>query len=64
MKFDVLHADDFNTLGIKLSYKVILSSLMGMIKHSKSTQSKKFATSLQYLKKEVNKLALSLFIGS
>ena len=25
---------DFNTLGIKVSYKAILSLLMGMIKHS------------------------------
>ena len=39
---EFLHADkhqsflqgDFNTLGIKGSYKVILSSLVGMIKHS------------------------------
>ena len=58
---DFLHADkhesmlqvDFNTLGIKVSYKVILTLLMGMIKHSQSTQSNKFAISLQYLKKEV-----------
>ena len=57
---DFLHADkhqsflqvDFN-LGIKVSYKVILSSFMGMIKHSESTQSNMFAISLQYLKKEV-----------
>ena len=48
---DFLHADkhqsflqvDFNTLGIEVSYKVILSLLMGMIKHSQSTQSTKFA---------------------
>ena len=44
---------NFNTLGIKVSYKVILSLLMGMIKHSLKTQSNKFAISLQYLKKEV-----------
>ena len=58
---DFLHVDrdqsflhvDFNNLGIKVSYKVILSLLMGMIKHSQSTQSNKFAISLQYLKKEV-----------
>ena len=43
----------FNTLGIKVSYKVVLSLLMGMIKHSQSTQSKKYAIPLQYLKKEV-----------
>ena len=44
---------DFNTLDIKVSYRVILSLLMGMIKHSESTQINKFATSLQYLQKEV-----------
>ena len=70
---------DFNTLDIKVSYQVILSLLMGMIKHSQSTQSNKFAISLQYLKKEVRngvhflhadkhqsfyKLALSVFNGS
>ena len=44
---------DFNTLGIKVSCRVILSQLMSIIKHSQSTQSKKFAISLQYLKKEV-----------
>ena len=43
----------FNTWGIKVSYKVILSLLMGMIKHSQSTQSNKLAISLQHLKKEV-----------
>ena len=70
---------DFNTLDIKVSYQVILSLLMGMIKHSQSTQSNKFAISLQYLKKEVRngvhflhadkhqsfyKLALSVCNGS
>ena len=58
---DFLHVDnyqsflqvDFNTLGIKFSLKLKLSLLMGMIKHSQSTQSNKFAMSLQYLKKEV-----------
>ena len=45
--------DGFNTLGIKVSYKVILSLLMGMIMHSQNTQSNKFALSLHYLKKEV-----------
>ena len=57
-----LHADkhqnflqiDFNTLSIKVFYKVILSSLMGMIKHSQSTQGNKLAIALQYLKKEVS----------
>ena len=58
---DFLHVDkhqnflqvDFNTLGIKVSYKVILSLLLGMIKRSQSTQSNKFAISLQYLKKKL-----------
>ena len=58
---DFLHVDkhqnflqvDFNTLGIKVSYKVILSLLLGMIKHSQSTQNNKFAISLQYLKKKL-----------
>ena len=56
-----MHADknkrllqvDFNTLGIKVSNKVILL-LMGKIKHSRWTQSNKFSISLQYLKKDVN----------
>ena len=43
---------DFNTFGIKVSFKV-LSVLMGMIKHSQSTQNNKFQISLQYLKKDV-----------
>ena len=55
-----LHADkhqlflqvNFHTLGIKVSCKVILSLLMGTIKHSESTQSNKFVISSQYLKKE------------
>ena len=50
-KVDFLHVDkhqsflqvDFNTLGIKDAYKVILSLLLGMIKHSQSTQSNRFA---------------------
>ena len=44
---------NFNTLGIKVSYKVILSLLMGMTKHSENTQSNAFLIYLQYLKKEV-----------
>ena len=44
---------DFNTLSIKISYKVILPLLIDMIKHSQSTQSNKFVISLQCLKKEV-----------
>ena len=38
---------------IKVCYKVILSLLIGMIKHTQNTQSNKFAISLQYIKKEV-----------
>ena len=37
---------DFNTLGIKVYCKVILSSLLGIIKYSQSIQSNKFAISL------------------
>ena len=55
---DFLHADkhqsflqvDFNTLDIKIFYKVILSLLMGMIKHSQSTQSNKFVISHKKLR--------------
>ena len=58
---DFLHADkhqsflqvDFKILCTKVSYKVVLSLLMGRIKHSQSTQTKKFAISLQYLKKKL-----------
>ena len=59
---EFLHADkhqsflqvDFNNLGIKVSYKVILSLLIVIIKHSQSTQSNKFAIYLQYIKKEIS----------
>ena len=55
---DFLHADkhqrflqvDFNTLGIKVSCKVIVSLLMVMVKHSQSTQSNKCGIPLQYIK--------------
>ena len=55
---DFLHADkhqnflqvDFNTLSIKVFHKGILSLLMGMTNHFRSTQSKKLAIALQYLK--------------
>ena len=43
---------DFNTLGIKVSDKMIVTLLMDMVKHSQSTGSNKFAISLQYVKKE------------
>ena len=63
MKVIFLHADkhqsslqfDFNNLGIKISYKVILPLLMGMIKHPQSTQSNKYLLSLQYHKKKVRR---------
>ena len=55
---DFVHADkhqnflqvDLKTLSIKFFYKVILSLMMGMVKHSRSDQSKKLAIALQYLK--------------
>ena len=67
---DFLHADkdqsflqvDSNTFGIKVSYKAILSLLTGMNKHSQSTQSNKFALSLQYPKKEVRNIWSSFFV--
>ena len=40
-------------LGIKVSYRVILSLLMGLIQHCQSSQSNKYGISWQYLKKEV-----------
>ena len=57
-----LHADKhqsflqvhFNTLSIKLFNKVTLSLFMRMIKHSQSTQSNRFAITLQYLLNEVS----------
>ena len=59
---DFLHADkhqnflqvDLKTLSIKVFYKGILSLLMGNIRHSQSTQSKKFAIALQYLKNSIS----------
>ena len=42
---------DFNTLDIKVPYKVMLSLLICMIKQS--IQNNKFAISLQYLKKKL-----------
>ena len=45
---------DFNTLGFKIFCKLILSLLIGMIKHFQSTQSNTLAKALQYLKKEVS----------
>ena len=59
---EFLHADkrqsglqvDFNTLSIKVSYKVILSLLMSMMKHSQSTQSIKFVSLCNISKKVKN----------
>ena len=59
VEFDFFHVDkhqsflqvDFNTLGIKDAYKVILSLLLGMIMHSRSTQSNKFANIFTITKK-------------
>ena len=45
---DILHADKHESL-IQIGTMV----LMGMAKHSQSSQNSKFAMSLQYLKKEV-----------
>ena len=63
---DFLHADkrqsflqvDLITLSIKVFCKVILSLLMGMIKHSQSAQSNKLAIALQHLKNEVGHKAI------
>ena len=52
-------ADFCTQMKIKVSYKLILFLLMGMIKHSQSTQIEKLELSLQYLKKE-----RSLFVAS
>ena len=62
---DFLHADknqnfpqvDFNTLSIKVFYKVILSLFMGMIKHSQNAQRNKLSMALQYLENEVSREA-------
>ena len=67
---DFLYADkhqrflqvDFNILAIKVSYKLILSLLLGMIKHSQSAQSNKFAIFLRYIKKEGTNGAHSLHV--
>ena len=40
-------------ISMKASYKLILSFLMGMVKHSQNFQNYTFARSLQDLKKEV-----------
>ena len=45
---DFLHADKHESL-----LQIDTMNLMGMVKHSQSSQNSKFAISLQYLKKEV-----------
>ena len=65
---DFLHANkhqnfpqvDFNTLSIKVFYKVILSLLMGIIKHSQSTQCNKLSIASHYLKNEVSHHSITL----
>ena len=52
LKEEVIDEVYINTLGIIVSFKVVLL-LMGMFKHSQSTQSSKFAISLQYPKEKV-----------
>ena len=49
----VRHQSWFQHFGHQIFYKVILSVLTDMIKHSQSTQSNKFVISLQSLKTEV-----------
>ena len=70
-KVDFLHADqhqtflavDFNTFPIKVSYKVILSILMDMVKHYQSTSNNMFAIPSQYLKKKQKKTTTSFCDG-
>ena len=50
-KHKIVFQVDFNTFGIKVSYRMMLSLLVGVFKHSQSTQSNKFEISLQYVKK-------------
>ena len=40
-------------ISMKVSYRLIVWFLMGMVKHTQSSQNSKFAMSLQYLQKEV-----------
>ena len=49
LKKEVRDEVDFYMQINKVSYNVALSLLMGMIKHSQSTQNNRFAISLQYL---------------
>ena len=53
---------DFNILAIKVSYKVILSLLLDMVKYSQSAQSNKFALFLRSIKNEGTNGAHSLHV--
>ena len=53
---------DFNILAIKVSYKVILSLLLDMIKYSQSAQSNNFALFLRSIKNEGTNGAHSLHV--
>ena len=46
---------DFNTLGIKDACKVILSLLLGMIKHSQTTQSNRFTNIFTISQKKIGR---------
>ena len=71
-KVDFLHTDqhktflavDFNTFPVKVSYKVILSKLMDMVKHYQSTWNNMFAIPSQYLKKKTLQAGIIIFDGS
>ena len=66
---DFLHADkhqhllpaDFNTSGNKVLYKVILSFLMGMIKHPDSAQSNKLVIAFSKSNISKKKVVIKLF---
>ena len=49
----IFHKFFFKTFNVKVSYKLKVSLLIGIIKHSQSTSINKFAISLHNLKKEV-----------
>ena len=52
---NVKHGIDFSLLiNVKRFFKVILSFFMCVARHAQITQNKKFAISLQYLKRDVN----------
>ena len=55
---EFLHVDKHQNLASKVFYKVILSLLMGIIKHSQRAQSNKLSIALQCLEKEVKVIKL------